>query len=152
MLGVWGIRWMQVCAPHLRMMCCRVMLGVRVCKVEGSRSPVNEELALPGAILQPVKTHVNGLGPFLLDGSIGKTHGSCVVNLNGRGGLWVSHLSKSGAEGNSFLGIDVGGPDFSFSCRAHDVAHDLGDAVDGSIEHGRDSGASCGLLGALLRV
>ena len=61
-----------------------VMLGKLVTNIGAARAPVNEEMDMTGAILNPIKAHVNGFGYFLFDGVIGKTCGSRVC-LHGAG-------------------------------------------------------------------
>ena len=41
-----------------------------------------------------------------------------------------------GSDGDRFLSVDEYGNNFSFSRGRYDVAHDLGDSVDGSVESG----------------
>ena len=64
-----------------------MILGVVVSKVGDTRLPVDEELALACAIAYPIKSHVDRLRSFLLDGVVGKAVGGRVVNL-GRRAWW----------------------------------------------------------------
>ena len=58
----------------------------------GSKPPVNDELALLGLVLNPIKSHVNGLGPFLFDGAVGESDGKGVVDLHGNRRLGMTHF------------------------------------------------------------
>ena len=53
---------------------------------------MNKKLALFDAIADPIKTHVHGLGSALLDGAVGDASGACIISLNGRGRLGVTHV------------------------------------------------------------
>ena len=99
----------------------------------GSRSPVNDKFALLGPILHPIKTYVNGLGYFFLNGAIGESNRKCVVDLCGSERLGMPHLLKSLAERDGFLPINVGCSHFCFSRGAHDVAQDFGNDMDRSV-------------------
>ena len=41
-----------------------VMLGEAVTNIAAARAPVNKEVATTGAVLNPIKSHVNGFGSF----------------------------------------------------------------------------------------
>ena len=43
------------------------MLDEVVTKVSDAGFPINEKLALPGAVLDPIEVHVDGFGCFLFD-------------------------------------------------------------------------------------
>ena len=63
--------------------------------------------------------------------------------MNGCRGLWVTQFVEGGSDGNIFLSVHECGANFIFISGRHDVAHYLGDSVDGSVE--LDNGRS-GLL------
>ena len=42
------------------------MLDEIVTKVSSAGFPINEKLALPGAVLDPIEAHIDGFGYFLL--------------------------------------------------------------------------------------
>jgi hypothetical protein len=65
----------------------RMVLGVVITMVVGPRAPVDKELALAGPVLDPIKSHVDGLRSFLFDGVIRKAFRSGVVDLQGGRGL-----------------------------------------------------------------
>ena len=88
--------------------------------------PVDQKLFLADAVLDPIKTHVNCFGAFLLDGLAGKSLVDGIVNLHWGRRLIVTHLGKSGANGRGFLVVEISGSDFSFGRRAHHIAHDFG--------------------------
>jgi hypothetical protein len=66
------------------------VLGKWISKIADTRSEINQELALPHAILQPAPSHVHCLGAFLLDGLVRKTFSRRVVDLHGDSGLIVA--------------------------------------------------------------
>ena len=55
---------MQVGRSHNTVMDRKVLLGEVVTEVSASGFPINEKLALPGAVLDPVEAHVDGFGSF----------------------------------------------------------------------------------------
>ena len=67
---------MQINRVHEAMMVRGVILGEVVTNIGAVSAPVNEELDTTDAILNPIKSNVNGFGYFLFDGVIGKTCGS----------------------------------------------------------------------------
>jgi hypothetical protein len=68
----------------------RVVFGEIVGIVISARFPMDNKLALAYAVANPIKTHVNGLGPALLDGVIGNAGSGDVVGLYGCGWLGVA--------------------------------------------------------------
>ena len=57
--------WVQVCRAHKAVMGRRVVLGELVNEVSADRFPINEKLALPGAVLDPIEAHGYGFDFFL---------------------------------------------------------------------------------------
>ena len=47
------------------------MLGEVLNNVSAAGFPINEKLALPDAVLDPIETHIDGFGSFLLDFAVG---------------------------------------------------------------------------------
>ena len=113
------------------------MFGEGVGQVGFTRSVIDQELALPDTVLEPVPAHVHGLGPFLLHGPVGETVGRGVVDLDRRGGLGMSQFLQRGAHWYSVLGVEIGSPDLGLGGGSHDYINDGAECVDGSIE-GRD--------------
>ena len=64
-----------------------MMLGKIVSAIGLAFGPENPELALANAVADPIKTHVDGLGPLLLDGVVRNAAGSVVVGCDGSGWL-----------------------------------------------------------------
>ena len=54
----------------------RVVFGEIVTEVSASGFPINENLDLPGAVLDPIEAHVDGFGYFLFDRSVGEAFSS----------------------------------------------------------------------------
>ena len=83
---------MQVGRTHKAVMGRRVVLGEVVTVVSASGFPINEKLAFPGAVLDPIEAHVDGYGYFLFDRDVGKAFRGGVVNAYWRWWLWVFNL------------------------------------------------------------
>ena len=77
---------------HQSVMAWGMVFGVVFPKVGASGGPVNIEVALAGAIPDPVEAHVNCLQPSLLDGIVCKTNCCGVIDLHGSGGLVMSEF------------------------------------------------------------
>ena len=56
--------WVKVGRENKAVMGRRVVLGEVVTKVSAAGFPINEKLALLGAVLDPIEAHVNGFGSF----------------------------------------------------------------------------------------
>ena len=87
-----------------------------------------------GPVLDPVKAHVDGFRPFLFDGVVCKTFGGGVIGTDGGGRLGMSEFVKGGTNGDSLLAVEECGSDFGLLGRQHNIAHDLGDGMDGAVE------------------
>jgi hypothetical protein len=72
-------------------------------------------LLLTDAVFDPVEVHVDGFGPFLFDGVVGKSRGGGIVGLRWRGWLWMASFSKGDAYGEGFLSVEEQGTNFGFS-------------------------------------
>ena len=64
---------MQVGRLHDTVMGRRVVLGEIVTKVSAAGFPINEELTLPGGVLDPIEAHIDGFGSFLFYGDVCET-------------------------------------------------------------------------------
>ena len=62
--------WVQVGRSHNTVMGRRVVLGEIVTEVSAAGFPINEKLALPGAVLDPIEAHIYGFGSFLIYGAV----------------------------------------------------------------------------------
>ncbi len=58
---------MQIGGAHEFVMGGGMVFGVVVAQILAARPLIDEELALAGAILDPIKLHVDGFRPFLFD-------------------------------------------------------------------------------------
>ena len=74
------------------------MFGVVVPEVGAYGGLVNLEVALAGAIPDPVEAHVNRLWPFLLDCIVCKTHCCIVIYFRGSGVIGVSEFLEGRAD------------------------------------------------------
>ena len=63
--------WVQVGRSHNTVMRRRVVLGEIVTEVSAAGFPINEKLALPGAVLDPIEAHIDGFGCFLFGCAFG---------------------------------------------------------------------------------
>ena len=61
--------WVQVGRSHNTVMGRRVVFGEIVTEVSAAGFPINEKLALPGGVLDPIEAHIDGFGYFLLYGA-----------------------------------------------------------------------------------
>ena len=61
----------------------------------------------------------------------------------GMAGWGVAKFAEQCANEYGFLSIDIGGTDFGFGGRSHDVGHDFGHGVNGSIEPLASAGRIC---------
>ena len=55
--------------------------------------------------------HVNGFVSFMFDGAVDNASGGAVIGFDRSCWLWVTGFEECGAEGNSFLGVEVEGGD-----------------------------------------
>ena len=55
----------------------------------------------------------------------------------------MAEFAEQCEDGDGFLSIDIGGPDFVSNGISHDVGHDFGHGVNGSIEPQASSGKLC---------
>jgi hypothetical protein len=101
--------------PHTAVVGGRVMLlGVIIGKIVCSGPPVDQELPLAGPVLDPVESHVDGLGSFLFDGVVGESFGSGVMDLHWGWRLRMTHLFERCPNGDGFLSVHVGGCNLCF--------------------------------------
>ena len=77
----------------------RVVLGEIIIQVGGYFFPVDDEISLAGAVAQPVKSHVNGLGASLLHIFVGDAARALIFCLEGFRRLWVSHFFEGNPDG-----------------------------------------------------
>ena len=75
------------------MVCSRVVLGRAVGQIVFFWFPEDVELALGGAVLEPIEVHVNGFGTFLFNCSYEDATGGNIVSFNGVGGCgWPNSM------------------------------------------------------------
>ena len=85
-------------------------------------------------ILDPIKAPANSFVALLLNGVVGKNFTGGVFYADLSRWLGMPQFGQGIANGGRLLLIDEDGSNFGFSRRGHDVAHDLGDGIDGSVE------------------
>ena len=83
------------------------MLGVVIRQVALPSFPVDCELSLTGAILDPVESHIHCFGSLHFDVVVGESFGCGVVGDNGgRLSLWMSHFFEDCPNVCGFLAVD----------------------------------------------
>jgi hypothetical protein len=80
-------------------------IGEVVGEIVFTGAPVNYELALLDSVADPIKANVYGYGATFFDRIIGDASCACIVGLDGRGSLWMSHLFESDAERDTLTSI-----------------------------------------------
>ena len=103
------------------------MLGVIISIIMTSRAPVYKKLTQFRPVLQPIVVHVDGLSAFLFNGVVCEAGARSVIDLDGRGRLWMAELFECCSDGDSFARRHIGCCNFGFCCRAHDVSHYFAD-------------------------
>jgi len=88
------------------MMGCGVMFGEIIGPIGDPGFPENMKLALLGAIMKPVKSHVHSFGALLFDRVIDNPAGSVIVGLQRRGGLRMAQFLQRRVYGADGLGIE----------------------------------------------
>ena len=71
-----------------------MVLGVIVAQVSDAGLPVNEELPLACAVVDPIKAHVNRFRSFVFDGVVGEAVDGGVVDLDWRGRLFLPKFAE----------------------------------------------------------
>ena len=71
---------MKVGRSHNTVMGRRVALGELVTEINAAGFPINEKLALLGAVLDPIEAHIDGFGSFLIYCAVCKTFRGRVVD------------------------------------------------------------------------
>ena len=127
---------MQVGRSHNTVMVRIVVLGEVVTEVSAAGFPINEKLALPGAVLDPIESNVGGFGYFLFDCVVGKSFHGIVVDADWSRWLRVTEFLESSLYRHGLLAIMKGGTNFGFSGGRHHVVGYLGDSIDRAVERG----------------
>ena len=83
----------------------RERLGVVIGEIAEARVPVDEEMALLGAVSDPKVAHVHSFGTLLLDSVVDDAGSSSVVGAHGCAWLRVAKFFESGANGFCFLAV-----------------------------------------------
>ena len=128
--------WVQVGRSHNKVMGRRVVLGEVVNEVSASGFTINEKLAYPSAVLDPIEAHIDGFGSFLFDCAVGKAFRGRVVDADWSRWLRVPEFLEGSAYWHGLLAIVKGGTDLGFSGGRHHVVEDLGDSMDRAVERG----------------
>jgi hypothetical protein len=111
-----ALGFVKICASHGPVMGLRVVLGEVVGQVFVTTVPKNAKVVLLDPVLDPVKPHVHGFGPFLFKGVVRDSRSGGVIHLDGCGWLWVAHFEERHAKAAGFLCIMMQGAQFGFGC------------------------------------
>ena len=126
----------QVGRSHNTVMGRRMVLGEIVTKVSAAGFPINEKMALPGAVLYPIEAHIDDLGTFFLYGAVCETFHGRVIDADWSWWLRVPKFLEGSAYRHGLLAIVKFGTDFGFSGGRHHVVEDIGDGMDRAIKRG----------------
>ena len=88
---------------------------------------------LTDPVPDPVETHVESFCSLLFNSIIGKTHRSCVIDLDWGGQLRMAHFVEGDAQGEGVANGEECGCYFGFRHSARDVGEDFGEGMDGAI-------------------
>ena len=128
--------WVQVGRSYNVVMGSILVLDEVVTEVSAAGFPINEKLALPSAVLDPIEAHVDEFGSFLFDCSVGEAFRGRVVNADLSRWFWVPEVLESSAHQNGLLAIVKGGTNFGFSGGRHHVVDDLRYNMDRASDRG----------------
>ena len=112
------------------------MLDEVVTKVSDAGFPINEKLALPGAVLDPIEAHIDGFGCFFLYCAVCKAFRGRFVGSDWSWWLWVPKFLEGSAYRHGLLAVVKSGTDFSLSGGRHHVVKDLGDGMYRAVKRG----------------
>ena len=109
------------------------MLGEVVGKVFAAFAPVDDELSLADAVLDPEVAHVHCFGALVLDCIVGNAYGAAVVDLEWRWWLRMAKSNEDLSEDDCVFGIVEGTAEFGFSCGGDNDIELFGDCEDGAV-------------------
>ena len=127
---------MKVGSSHNTVMVRRVVIGEIFTKGSAAGFPINEKLALPGAVLDPIEAHIDGFGSFLLYCAVCETLLGRVVDADWSWWLRVPKFVEGSAYRHGLLAIVKSGTDFGFSSGRHHVVEDLREGMDRAVKRG----------------
>lgn len=102
-----------------------MVLGEVITMVGFAAAPSDSNLSLVDSVLNPIETHVDGLGALDFGASVGKAVGGRVVCGDWCWvELWSTEFQENLTEVDGFLAVVKEGSNFSFGGCCHDVLHD----------------------------
>lgn len=110
------------------------MLGVVIRQVEDTFVPVNEEVAVVRAVLDPKVPHSHCLGSAQPNGAIGDASSSGVIGLNGGRTLREPEFVKSNANRFSFATIVEQSAEFGLSRRGNNLLEFMRDDKNRTVQ------------------
>ncbi len=102
------------------------MFGPVVSLGVGSWLPIVLKLSLRLMAAKPMESHVHCSSAVWLDVIGDDTMCCAIVGLDGCGRLLVTHLFEEVSHWDCFMGVDVKGTKFGFSCTGHDGLENFG--------------------------
>jgi hypothetical protein len=107
---------LKVLIAHELVVCRWMMLGVIICTIFFTRSPIKIELVLGDPIFEPMITHVKGFGFLEPNLCVENAVSSGVVGFKWSASqrLFVTHFFESSADWYSILSIEKKCADFGF--------------------------------------
>jgi hypothetical protein len=114
-----------------------MMLREVIGTISGTLFPMDEKLALTDAIPDPIKSHIDRLGPTLFDGVVGNACSSIVVGLDGCGGLRMTHFFKSDTYGTGIFSVVKESGQFCLRCARENFAENGAGDGNGPIRRRR---------------
>ena len=112
------------------------MLGEVITEVSAAGFPINEKLAFPGAVLDPIEAHIDGFGYFLLYCAVCEAFCGRVFDADWSWWLRVTEFLEGSAYRHGLLVIVKSGTDFGFSGGRHHIVEDIGDGMDRAVKRG----------------
>jgi hypothetical protein len=83
-------RDVQIAGAFEAMMSGRMVLREVIGIIISTPSPINHEFLGANAVTDPIKSHINSLGPFLFDRIISDPSSTGIISLDGCWGLWMA--------------------------------------------------------------
>ena len=104
-----------------------MVFGEAIGMIGVTGGPVDVEVALADAVVDPAEAHVDGFGSFLFDGVVGDAVGSAVVCGDDSWGLWPAHFLQGSAQCCGFLAVAKQATAFGFGGAGDDILQCLAD-------------------------
>ena len=107
---------MNIVSADCLVMSRRMMFRVIISQVVASFLPLVFEMLLCFLVLQPIISHVDGLGSSLLEIAVDKVYRCCVVKRDLCGWLGVPHFCECDAKWDGFFAVNKRCSNFCVRC------------------------------------